>query len=195
MKQLNLFFTFIMLISFCSTKTYSQEHEKMEEKFTPHSSIGIVLGHAHVFDGRDEAGKKKVLALPSWGIDYNYYFNPKWAIGLHTDIILESFKVGGEKGEEIERSTPVAPAIMGIYKPSEHWSLLLGVGEEFAKEGNYFLNRLGVEYAAEIHNGWEVAGSIGYELKWKAYDSWVLGIGISKAFGGHKKEGNALHAE
>jgi len=30
-----------------------------EKKFEPKSSLGIVLGHAHVFQGRDELGKKK----------------------------------------------------------------------------------------------------------------------------------------
>lgn len=64
------------------------------------------------------------------------------------------------------------------------------MAEEFAKEGNYFLNRLDVEYRTEISNGWEVSGSLGYDLKWNAYDTWVLGIGISKSFGGTKKERN-----
>ena len=188
MKHLSLLFTFILIIVFCTTKSYGQHYEEAVEKFTPHSGIGIVLSHAHVFNGRDAEGKKIVLSLPSWGIDYNYYFSPKWAVGLHTDIIAETFVVGGEHGEKIERSVPVAPAILGIYKPCKHWSFLLGAGEEFAKEGNYFLNRLGLEYGAEIHNGWEVSGSIGYDIKWNAYDTWVLGIGISKSFGGHKNE-------
>lgn len=185
----------IMLLCFCFDKGYSQKEEAVE-KFAPHSSIGIVLGHAHVFEGRDAEGHKKVLSLPSWGVDYNYQFHPKWAIGFHTDIILETFSVekhleSGGNGEVIERSTPVAPAIMGIYKPCTHWNFLFGAGAEFAREGNFFLNRLGVEYGAEIRNGWEVSGSLGYDFKWNAYDTWVLGIGISKAFGGNKKEGLA----
>jgi hypothetical protein len=32
---------------------------------------------------------------------------------------------------------------MGIYKPGESWSFLLGFGGEFAKEENYFLTRVG----------------------------------------------------
>jgi hypothetical protein len=45
------------------------------------------------------------------------------------------------------------------------------------------LNRFGVEYAAELPNEWEVFGTLSYDLKWKAYDTWVLGIGIAKKFG------------
>ena len=178
----------IIILCCCYFSSFAQERKEVEEKFSPHSSIGIVLGHAQVFNGRDAEGNKIVLSLPSWGIDYNYYFSPKWAIGLHTDIITETFVVSGQDGEELERSTPVAPAIMGIFKPCKHWSFLLGAGEEFAKEGNYFLNRLGLEYGAEISNGWEVSGSLGYDIKWNAYDTWILGIGISKSFGGHKNE-------
>ncbi len=188
MKQPAIFFIFIFLMGFCTKKSYGQHHEEAAEEFTRHSSIGVVLGHAHVFEGRNAEGDKVVLSLPSWGIDYNYYFCPKWAIGLHTDIITETFLVKGHGGEELERSIPIAPALMGMYKAGKHWSFLLGAGGEFAKEANYFLNRLGVEYGAEIHNGWEVSGSLGYDIKWNAYDSWLIGIGISKSFGGHKNE-------
>jgi hypothetical protein len=167
-----------------------KEHSVKHEKFTPHSTIGLVLSHANVFSGQDENGNKKTLDMPSWGLDYTYHFSPKWAAGLHTDIILESFKVEEHgDGETIERSYPIAPALMGIYKPSHHWSLMIGMGAEFAKEENFALTRLGVEYGAEIRNGWEVFGSLAYDIKWRAYDTWLLGLGISKAFGGgHKHE-------
>jgi len=169
-------------------KEASRDRGEGEEHFVPHSSLGLALNHAHIFNGRDELGKKKALALPAWAIDYNYQFSPKWAIGLHTDIILENFLVEKRDAQEIERSHPIAPALMGIFKPTEHWSLLAGVGGEFAKEESFFLTRLGVEYGAEIRHGWEVFGSLSYDIKWNGYDSWLLGIGISKAFGGNRKE-------
>jgi len=46
----------------------------------------------------------------------------------------------------VERSFPIAPAVMGFYKPTEHWSFGLGMGGEFEKEENYLLNRVAVEY-------------------------------------------------
>jgi hypothetical protein len=179
-----------LLFLTCANQLVAQvkeEKKESEEEFKPHSSIGVVLSHAHVFAGKDENGKKKGLAMPTWGLDYNYHLSPKWAIGLHTDIIIESFKVEEHNGETIERSYPIAPALVGIYKANHHWSLMAGLGEEFAKEENFFLTRLGAEYGAEIRNGWEVFGSLSYDIKWTAYDTWVLGLGISKAFGGHHK--------
>jgi hypothetical protein len=180
----------LLLTPVCGTSIIAQEVEKKENKphgehvFKPHSTLGIVLGHAHVFSGVDENGDKKALSLPSWGLDYTYHLSPKWAVGLHTDIILESYKVEKHQGDQaIERSFPIAPAFMGIYKPNHHWNLMVGAGGEFAKEENFFLTRLGVEYGAEIRNGWEVFGNLAYDIKWDGYDSWLLGIGISKAFG------------
>jgi hypothetical protein len=166
------------------TKTETKaETTEEREKFVPHHSIGLAVSHAHVFNGRDENGKKKTLNLSAWAIDYNYYFAPKWAVGLHTDIIAENFMVENSENETIERSYPIAPALMGIFRPNRHWSLLAGVGEEFAKEENYFLTRFGVEYGGELRKGWELFGNISYDIKWKGYDTWILGLGISKSFG------------
>jgi hypothetical protein len=156
-------------------------------------SIALTIGHAQVFNGRDAAGNRKTLSLPMWGLDYNYKLSHKWQIGLHTDIITETFEVeknldGGGNEEVVERSRPIAPAIMGFYKPSEHWGFGLGMGGEFAKEENYALTRVAVEYGAEIRNGWEVFGAIQYDFRWKAYDTWTIGLGILKSFGKKEKK-------
>jgi len=163
--------------------------EVKEESFSPYHQIGLSINHVHVFEGRDDDGNREVLSLPAWGLDYKFQFHEKWAVGLHTDFIVEKFKVeknlaGGEDKQTVERSYPIAPALMGIYKPYEHWSFLLGFGGEFAKEENFFLTRAGVEYGYELPKGWEVFGTASYDFKWKAYDSWGIGLGIAKNFGG-----------
>jgi hypothetical protein len=198
MKNIKFIFTGIVLLSFFFNNCFSQQHEKTNETFHPHHSLAVVISHAQVFDGRDINGEKKVLSLPSWGLDYTFQFKPKWGIGLHTDIITETFEVekhleSGGSGDIIERSYPIAPALMGIYKPGKHWSFLLGAGMEYAKEENFFLNRAGVEYSAEIPKGWEVFGSLSYDFKWNAYDTWLLGIGISKVLGRHKHPAGSSH--
>lgn len=176
-----LFILFIHQSKYCM----AQENSGKQEPFSPYHQVALVLSHSHIFEGIDEEGKRNVLSLPSWGIDYTFVFRPKWAVGLHTDIIIEKFKVEKEfdDGETIERSYPVAPAVMGIFKPFEHWSFLLGMGGEFAKEENFVLTRAGVEYGAEISKDWEVTGNVCYDFKWNAYDTWGVGIGIAKSFG------------
>ncbi|MBL0736889.1 hypothetical protein JI750_08355 [Flavobacterium sp. GN10] len=181
-----LFLTALLYL-IIQNKISAQENE--EKKFKPHHQIGISINHVHVFEGRDEEGNRETLTLPAWGIDYTYQFHEKWAIGLHTDFIVEKFKVekiyaSGDNKETVERSYPIAPALMGIYKPNEHWSFLLGFGGEFAKEEDFFLTRAGVEYGYELPKGWEIFGTVSYDFKWNAYDSWGIGLGIAKNFGG-----------
>lgn len=171
---------------FAANKINAQEKE--EKNFILGHQIGLSINHVHVFEGRDDQGNREALNLPSWGLDYNFKFHEKWAIGLHTDFIIEKFKVeknleNGDGKETVERSYPIAPALMGIYKPNEHWSFLLGFGGEFAKEDNYFLTRAGAEYAYELPKSWEIFGNLSYDFKWNAYDSWGIGLGIAKNFG------------
>ncbi len=179
------------LLCVCAAAFAQQEPAKASAAFKPFHQLGLTIGHEHSFNGRNEEGKREVLVLPFWGLDYNFWFHPKFAVGLHTDFILESFEVEKnlENGEEttVERTRPIAPALMGFYKPTEHWNFGLGFGGEFAKEENYFLNRLAVEYGVEIRNGWELAGSLQYDIRWKAYDTWTIGLGISKALGKRKE--------
>jgi hypothetical protein len=187
MKKILLF----LLIAIQLVAVGQETEENGSGKFLPNHSFGLTIGHEHAFSGRDADGNKKTQIMPFWGIDYNLQFAPKFMIGLHTDIVMESFKVekdlaGGEE-EVVERSRPVAPALMFFYKPTGHWSLGFGVGGEFAKEENYSLTRLAVEYGSEIRNGWEVFGSLQYDLRWNAYDTWTIGLGISKAVGHHKE--------
>lgn len=179
---LTTFFIFKMTYA---NNCMAQESKGKEEAFYPHHQITMVIAHAHVIDGLNSDGNKSMLSLPSWGLDYTYAFHSKWAIGLHTDIIIEKFKIQNksENEEEIERSYPIAPAIMGIFKPGRHWSFLLGLGAEFSKEDDFILTRAGVEYSVELPKNWEVLGTLNYDYKWDAYDTWVLGMGIAKKLG------------
>lgn len=166
----------LLLASFVS---YSQE--ETEEEFPKHT-LGLVLSHANISKGVTESGREW-LSVPAWGLDYNYWINEKWAIGLHTDFIVEKIEVVenlNKEEETIERSYPIAPAMMGVYKPTKHSSFLFGVGAEFAKEENLFLNRVGYEWSTEVGKKWELALSLNYDIRWNAYDSYTLGIGISR---------------
>jgi hypothetical protein len=191
-------FTGLIAFGISISMGFAQHTAKRNEPFKPHHILGVVLSHAHVFQGKDADGNKKSLSLPSWGLDYTYHFKPKWGIGLHTDIITETFEVvkhldGGQDAEVIKRETPVAPALMGIFKPNHHWSFLFGAGMEFEKEENFFLNRAGVEYGAELPKGWEVFGSLSYDFKWSGYDTWLIGIGISKVLGKQRRAAEGKH--
>jgi hypothetical protein len=170
----------LIIVLILINTAFAQEREN--EIFKPHHSLGFVVGHTNVSQGV-ENGDRKWLSLPSFALDYNYVFSPKWSIGLHNDLIIESYKVETSEDEVLERSSPFATAIVGGFKPGKHFTFQAGLGGEFAKEENFFLTRLGVEYGLEIRNGWEFIANVIYDIKWNAYDSYAVGMGISKSFG------------
>ncbi len=173
------------------TPLYAQEiserSEQEPESFTPYHSFGVSLNHAHVREGVTE-GNRQWINLPAWGIDYNYFFHEHWAIGAQIDVITQDFLVrrhfGGEEEEAIERQTPIAPAIMGMYRINHHWGMKLGLGAEFEAEESFFLTRIGVEYMTPLfYEDWELFGTLSYDIKWAGYDTLVIGIGVARLFG------------
>jgi hypothetical protein len=147
----------------------------------PHE-LALFIGHTHVSQGIGVSGDRQWLALPSWSIDYTYRINARWSFGVHTDLILETYRVkehlhAGEQ-QILERSFPIAPALMFSYALDHNWSVLAGPGREFAPEGDLFLLRLGGEYAHSLGGKWELAGNLAYDLRVNAYDSWSLGLGL-----------------
>ena len=173
---------FFYLFVFFITIGFAQEKEPSEEVFKPNHSIALLLGHTHLRQGEVD-GEKKWLALPNFGLDYNYYFTEKWSIGFHNDIVIENFKVEDENDEIIERTRPIASLLMGGYKPGKHFTFEAGLGGEFAKEENLFVTRIGVEYGVELPKEWEFIANFVYDNKWGTYDSFGLSVGVAKSFG------------
>jgi len=132
----------------------------------------------------NENRDKGRIAVPSWGFDCNYWFTEHWAIGLHTDIMIEDFSIKdqGAAGKTIERIKPCAAVPAVVFKPKEHSAFIVGMGVEFAKEGNFALTSLGYEYGWELPKHCGLSASFTYDIKWNAYDTWVMGVGISKFF-------------
>ena len=173
----------------CSLGSVAQAQELVGAAEEPHRKheLGLLICHSAVSQGIDVDGKRTWLFLPSWGLNYNYWFSERWAIGLHTDFISETFVVTEDLSKEeekpvIERTRPIAPALMVTYRPHEHWAFTLGAGEEFAKEGDLFLMRAGVEYSIHLSGAWETSGSFAYDFRFNAYDSYTCGFGVARKF-------------
>ena len=162
----------------------AQGHEAAESH-AGKNKLTIVMGHAHVPKGVGSEGSKRWLVLPSWGFDYNYLFSRYWSLGIHTDFVVENFELEEHFGEEqvvISRSRPFTSTAVLTYKPGKHVTYLLGGGAEFAPEENLPLIRVGVEYGWELPDAWELGISLMNDFKVQAYNSWVLGLGVSKIF-------------
>jgi hypothetical protein len=86
-----------------------------------------------------KSGERGWTANPSWAIDYDYWLGDHWAIGLHNDIVVETFEVEDNNDEVIERTKPITNLASLIFKPKEHISFIIGAGGEFAKEADFFV--------------------------------------------------------
>ena len=166
----------------------AQESHHTKKEFSRHHSLSLLLGHTQTAQGSED-GKKKWLAMPSWALEYNYHLSRRWNIGLHNDIVIESFKVEDHNTHQavIERTRPISSLVVASYKIREAISLELGAGAEYAKEGTFFVTRFGFEYAYELPHEWEVKTNLTYDVKWEAYNSFSLGVGVAKAFGFKRK--------
>ncbi len=179
MKKL-LFLCYLLSFSLGAIAQSGAE-EKEESELESKHSISFVIGHARIGQGRNAEGNKEFLAVPSLAIDYNYWINPKWAIGLHTDLLNEKFYIEDENGQILERNRPIAPAITGVFKLTERWAISLGMGKEFStEEENFTLTRFSIEYGVEIRKGWEVFGILSQDFRWTAYNVTSFGLGLSK---------------
>ncbi len=169
--------------------THETHDAKGQHRFT------FELSHTHISEGRGVDGDRKWLALPSVGIKYDYWLSNKWAAGFHTDIITETFIVEEHLGSgvELERSKPLSLLAMALFKPTSHSTFLFGMGGEFAKEKNLIVNRVGYEWGAHVLPQWEVGGSLCYDFRWNAYDSWSVGIGVSYLLSNHKRTTTGHH--
>lgn len=179
-----LFYSFFILIIFQTSAQETKENNVNESK-KGMQQLSLLLSHSHITEGESTDGGKQWIVVPSWGLDYNYWLSSHWAIGIHSDMILESFKVkseGEEDGSAIERNRPIAIVPVAVFKPKEHSSFIVGLGKEFAPEEDFTLMRLGYEYGIEIGKQWEFCAGLTYDLKFNVYNTWTFGLGISKSF-------------
>ena len=177
---------YVWLIVFGIVMFSSKGQTEYEAEETGFHRLTLVMGHTVVPTGLDVDGRKKFLALASWGLDYDYWFHEKWAVGLHTDVVLENFNVevseSISKDEVLKRKSPLSLVPTGMYKPIEILSVLIGTGVEVSSNESLALARLGVDVGWEISKKYEVSFSFVSDFKFEAYNSYTVGIGISRIF-------------
>lgn len=159
--------------------THSQETDIAAQGNYYKHRLSLGLGHTHVPAGELADGRDKI-AFASWTLDYDYHFNERWAVGIQTDLIMESFIIMRQEDEEIERDFPFSVASVALFKPFERWSFVGGLGAEFAPGETLAFTRLGAEYGFEISEKWEIGVSLLWDAKWDYYNSWGLAFMISR---------------
>ncbi|WP_291113672.1 hypothetical protein [Flavobacterium sp. UBA6135] len=124
-------------------------------------------------------------------MNVNYWISNKFALGVHSDMIFESFIIEEKNGELennfIEGEYPLSVNAVVTYNPLHSLGLLAGYGKEFSEEKDFSMFLVGAEYMVEIPHDWELGLSATYEVKNDAYDTFVVGLGLTKLVSFEKK--------
>jgi hypothetical protein len=162
---------------------YSKAQESKEAEDKLHHRISLIISHAHIPAANEANGSKRIFVAASLGANYELWFNSHWAVGLHNDITMQSFNIERKATKEIvAREFPVLSTLVAIYKPGKHWSFFAGPGREFEKNESFNVVKTGIEYGIELPKTWEVGFGAEYDVKINGYNSFLIGIGISKNF-------------
>jgi len=159
------------------TNDHSHQEAEASESFR-HHRLALLLAHTHV----STRNRKEGLLIPTYGLDYEYWFNKRWALGLHTDLELQTFIVQTEHEEELERDYPLVVTLDLLWRPWKGLVFELGPGYEFEKNEDLFLIRMGVSYEIELPHHWDLAPTFFYDSRFESFDTYTLGLVIGRRF-------------
>lgn len=166
-KFLTLFSFFLMQVV-----CFSQNHKESNHR------VAFVLGHSYISLDNNE-----VLAIPTFGLDYEYWLGEHFGLGVFSDIELITNEVSPSiDGESIEREYPLVFTFDVLWNPVEHWEFVLGPGFVAEKGELVSLVRLGIEYDLELGHHWDVAPNFFYDKMFDGNHAVSIGIGIGKRF-------------
>jgi hypothetical protein len=157
----------------CVNRMHAQESTKHVHRFA------FVFSHTH-FDGlENKTEQKKMVIAASIGLNYEWSFAPRWAVGIHNDLSMLAFKQRDESGAVLHRKNPWLVSLVGVYKASAKWSFFAGPGREFEQARNFTVIKSGFEFGLPLWKSFEVGFGGDYDIKINGADSWLLGFNIS----------------
>lgn len=144
----------------------------------PHFRFASFISHTFI-PGLSDGGR---IAIPSYGVDLEYWFNNRWGVGLHNDIELETFIVERENNEFTERRFPIVTTLDLLYHLNSGIVFVIGPGLEFDITEQFMLFRIGVEYELELEHHWDLYPTIFYDMRADAFTTFTFGLGVGKRF-------------
>jgi len=173
---------FFTIHSICSI-AQEVSHETTAPSLKRHKA-GVFLGNALIHGVHNtKTGKEQYVIAPTIGIDYEYWFNHRWALGTYNEIAHLDIEVETEEHEEfIKRENAMLFSVVAVFEAFHHFGIFAGSGVETDPHHTFWIRYLGVEYAIVRHNNWDVSFSLGYVNK-DLYDAFTGGVVIGRRFG------------
>lgn len=144
--------------------------------------VAFFLGHGYIPAAEFEGHKFAII--PTYGIDFQYWFSNKWGIGFKTDIELAHYAVPDESGNQIIlRNNPLVLAIPVIYEPFGHGlNIFAAPGIELEEHHNFSVFRFGIGYEVSVGKYFDCGTELVYDLKNGNINALTWAIGVGKRF-------------
>lgn len=180
-KHFKFTLTLLLLLAICQP-IFSQSHNEENNHEIKHFRVAVAIGHAYIPKAKSE--NSTVVVIPTFGLDFQYWFNHKWGIALKSDLEIATYRIEDNNNtDELVREYPFIVALPVLFSPwGNHFTFILGPGIEFEGHNNFSVFRIGVGSEFEFGNHWDFAPEIIYDLKDGHINSLTLAIGIGKRF-------------
>lgn len=180
LMALYLFFLTVAISGFTQHSPHNIEEKHQFKRFR----ISMNIGHCYIPKAQF-SNDEQLVVLPTWGLDFQYWFSEKIGIGLKNDIENASYRVRyrSNSSDLLFRERPVIVSIPVFYKPwNNGLAFMLGPGIELEENSNLFVLRVGVSYDFELGRHWDFAPEIVYDHKGTSIDAFTIAMGVGKRF-------------
>ena len=168
----------LLTLFLCFTVLSNAQSEIHKETEGIKLGAGIAIGHTWIPTAENSKGESEYVVVPSWALDFNLEFNERGGLILANEIQIQRFLVKTADEGTIERNFPFSSVLELSYQTPIGIGVYLGPGVELESHQNFFVFRLGIEYAIPINDNWYLKPSIAYEIKELEYSILNIGLGI-----------------
>jgi hypothetical protein len=180
-KILIIITTSLILLIFAGTgfaqNVGDEQHHNCEKN---RHRLALEIGSAYIPDGFESEQGDKDLFVPTIGMEYQYFIDKKWALGVMADVELGEYLV--PFGQDVlNRNKVFILTVVGVYEIMTHWEIFAGGGTEFEDHHNLGVLRIGTAYEFLLGKEWDLSPGLSYDYK-EEYHSWGIVFSFGKKF-------------
>lgn len=167
-----------LLVFLLNGNLNAQESESFK-----HHQVVVTIGHASLPTHEEGEGSKEYLAVPTWGLSYEFDFNKRIGLGVKSDIELSNYLLKDKEDQVLVRNYPVSVILIGKYNPIEGLGMYVGGGAELSNEEKLSIFSVGLTYDVDFKKVWILSPELGYELKGGHTNVFTIGLSVGLRMG------------
>lgn len=181
MKGYHFLIAIVFLIS-CNP-IFAQENDHQAEHTLKRHKIGLFTGNSLIHGVHNtHTGKEQYVLAPTFGLNYDYWFSHKWAIGTHNEFSFMNIEVEHNEEEYLVRENAMLFSGVLLYEVFPRFGIFAGSGFETDSHHTLWVRYFGMEYSFIQDNNWDISVEAGYVNK-EYYDAFSFGLVIGRRFG------------